>query len=1004
MLLGALKMIAQENMKLDKLTGTYCSDGIKDVVEEMISSGKKNAFILLDLDCFTKINDVLGRETGDDVLVSVVNTLKRGLRKDDIIGRIDGDGFLVCINDIDHVSTVERIAKHICVLTKHSLSKGVYVSASLGIVLAPGDADSYSEVIRKAECAMLHVKKNGGNDYVFYSEELENDNLEVELERHIKTRGIWKSRTDSEDSMLVNYDISTGEFLYPEVYAEHKGKPLWSLLLEKGVCSAITARQIKLAVEEIAQTDVPKAQFSEFYMKNNQGAWCWFMLGFICAKPKTVLSITFTDINNEVVASRNLVKFTEHDELTGLLNRNAFCRTIEDVYTYDAEGMSQGKYAVIYFDIQRFKAINDIFGMHEGDRLLIYIADVIMHNIRHNDCGCRIGSDRFAIFVNIKEVTPEKVINMLFDAISTYDLPFEITFNAGVYITNEEKLSGETMIDRAILAQSAIKGSYTRRFRLFTEEIRHDMLSEQEIVGLMTQAVSEKQFVVHYQPQYNHSTRKLIGAEALVRWSHPEKGLVQPTVFIPIFEKNGFITNLDLYVFEEVCIFLRKCIDEGMVIVPISTNFSRFDIFSPDFVEKIEEIRNRYDIPVKYLRVELTESAVFGNSQKANEVIAKLHEAGYIVEMDDFGSGYSSLNVLKELELDTIKLDMQFLRDEKQSQSHKGGTILSSVVRMAKWLKIPVIAEGVENCSQADFLTSIGCEYIQGFLYSRPLSEKKYIELVNASRNGISISQMDFIDTVDALNFWSPKSQETLIFNNYVGGAAIFEYDGENVEVLRVNKKYLQEFCMNLTENDLINGDPMRFFDQKNKSIFIDTLLKAIETGEEQECETERTIFSACCEAEQMFIRSSVIMIGKSDNSYLFYATVRNITAEKRRIDQILESEKRFKIISEQAQIYHWEYNIATKEMRPCYRCIRDLGLTEVVKNFPESLAEKGIISRESYDLCKDWTRQLEEGVTELEAVIPLTEDKIPFVVRYTTEFDENGRPVKAYGSAVKSV
>jgi len=157
-------------------------------------------------------------------------------------------------------------------------------------------------------------------------------------------------------------------------------------------------------------------------------------------------------------------------------------------------------------------------------------------------------------------------------------LPFEITFNAGVYVTNGEKLSCESMIDRAILAQSAVKGSYTNRYGVFTEEIRKDMLGEQEIVGMMAMALSEKQFIVHYQPQYNHSTGMLIGAEALVRWSHPEKGLVQPTVFIPIFEKNGFITNLDLYVFEEVCIFLRKCIDEGMVIVPISTNFSRFDI------------------------------------------------------------------------------------------------------------------------------------------------------------------------------------------------------------------------------------------------------------------------------------------------------------------------------------------------------------------------------------------------------------------------------------------
>jgi len=208
----------------------------------------------------------------------------------------------------------------------------------------------------------------------------------------------------------------------------------------------------------------------------------------------------------------------------------------------------------------------------------------------------------------------------------------------------------------------------------------------------------------------------------------------------------------------------------------------------PDFVERLEAIREKYGVPVRYLRVEITESAILGNGQHTNEVIEKLHDAGYIVEMDDFGSGYSSLNVLKELELDTIKLDMQFLRED--NKSNKGGTILSSVVRMAKWLRIPVIAEGVENISQADFLTSIGCEYIQGFLYSKPLSEEKYRELVSSSYIGMAISQMNLIDSLDALNFWSPKSQETLIFNNYVGGAAIFEFDGEKVEVLRVRNTF----------------------------------------------------------------------------------------------------------------------------------------------------------------------------------------------------------------------
>ena len=317
----------------------------------------------------------------------------------------------------------------------------------------------------------------------------------------------------------------------------------------------------------------------------------------------------------------------------------------------------------------------------------------------------------------------------------------------------------------------------------------------------------------------------------MVRWKHPEKGLISPGIFIPIFEKNGFITKLDLCVFEEVCLFLRKCLDNNLNVVPISSNFSRHDIFQPDFVSRLEGIRQKYDIPSKLLRVEITESAITGSGVQANEIVRKLHNCGYVVEMDDFGSGYSSLNMLKDIELDILKLDMLFL--SKENQNNKGGTIISSVVRMAKWLDMPIIAEGVESVEQADFLRSIGCNYIQGYLYSRPLPEEMYEELLSSSDLGEKVAQMQLLHDLDGNSFWNPKSQETLIFSNYVGGASIFEYQDGKVEVLRVNQRYLKEFAGCVSEKDIIENDPMRFFDEKNKKIYTDMLDKAIQTKEE---------------------------------------------------------------------------------------------------------------------------------------------------------------------------
>lgn len=291
-------------------------------------------------------------------------------------------------------------------------------------------------------------------------------------------------------------------------------------------------------------------------------------------------------------------------------------------------------------------------------------------------------------------------------------------------------------------------------------------LTEREMEGIMEEALAEKQFLAYYQPQYNHTTGLLVGAEALVRWKHPNHGLIAPANFIPLFEKNGFITKLDLYVFEQVCIFLRKCIDEKLPLVAISTNFSRYDIFQPDFVEELEATRLRHDVPVKYLRVEITESSVMGNHTQANEVMKALHEHGYVVEMDDFGSGYSSLNVLKDIDMDIVKLDMLFLSEE--GSRHRGGIILSSVVRMFKWLGLPVIAEGVESIEQADFLKSIGCDYMQGYLYAKPLPGEEFYALLGSKSSGRMVPQLKVIDNLNVNEFWDPRSQETLIFNNFV--------------------------------------------------------------------------------------------------------------------------------------------------------------------------------------------------------------------------------------------
>lgn len=535
----------------------------------------------------------------------------------------------------------------------------------------------------------------------------------------------------------------------------------------------------------------------------------------------------------------------------------------------------------------------------------------------------------------------------------------------------------------------------------YMSENNRYFMNKNELLANAENAFEEKQFCVYYQPKYNYMSGRIVGAEALVRWIHPEYGMQSPGDFIPVFEKNGLITRLDLYVFEEICSFISRCRGTDIKTVPISFNVSRYDVISGDFIERIEEIRQKYDIPVTNLRAEITESSMIGGNDHMAKIVHKFQSLGYVVEMDDFGSGYSSLNVLKDIEVDIIKLDMAFMRG---NINKRGGIIISSIIRMANWLGTPVIAEGVETPEQAEYLKSIGCIYIQGFLFSKPVPENEYVNILRNIKSDVLAPGMKLIDKLDAEKFWSPESFETLVFNNFVGGAAVISFKDDEIETLRVNERYLKELGMNMNQQDIILNQKNLNFDEKNKQIYIDTINRAIVSNDYETCVTWREVFSQCCGEDSLCIESTMRVIGRAEGQYLLYVLIRNITHEKKMYMKLYDSEKKFRTAGEQANIYCWEYTIDTKEMRPCFRCMRDLGLPPLLENYPEPVIESGLFPPDYADMYRDWHKQLAEGAEHLEAIIPLTVNRIPFHVRYTAEFDENGHPYKAYGSATQVV
>jgi len=284
------------------------------------------------------------------------------------------------------------------------------------------------------------------------------------------------------------------------------------------------------------------------------------------------------------------------------------------------------------------------------------------------------------------------------------------------------------MIERANIALNQAKGNHMVPYCVYDGSMWDEMLDEQNIMNALDSAMDNNEFSLLLQPKYELKNETVIGSEALVRWVTKEGENIPPSKFIPIFEKNGSIYELDKFMWESVCQQLRKWLDEGKAVKPVSVNVSRIDLYDPELVNVLVRIVNKYKIPKELFELEITESAYTGDPQMIMSVVDNLQREGFRILMDDFGSGYSSLNMLKDIYIDVLKIDMGFL--QRTDRTGRGNNILAAVVYMADKLKLPTIAEGVETKEQVDFLKSIGCNWAQGFYFSQPISAEEFSQLL----------------------------------------------------------------------------------------------------------------------------------------------------------------------------------------------------------------------------------------------------------------------------------
>ena len=439
--------------------------------------------------------------------------------------------------------------------------------------------------------------------------------------------------------------------------------------------------------------------------------------------------------------SRNeLLKAAYVDPLTGQRNNVRFRIDGEEVLKEN----KNAPYGVWYCDIKKFKFLNDLYGYENGDKILKCLSDILLDHSRRDDLFCRVSADNFAGIRSYHERVEltdwfNELVREISESVMDKNRHLPIELCMGIYCTDDqsEQLTLNDMIDRANMAQKSIKDKIGDQMTFYTEEIRNQTIREAEMEALGKEALEKEEFVIYMQPKVNIQKGNIIaGAEALVRWNSSQRGMISPGEFIPLFEKTGLVVDLDRYMLEKACQWLRNYLDAGRPALNVAVNVSRLGLLQEDFVEYYSGIKQKYRIPDFLLELEFTESVMLDDSSAFKNVVELLKKNGFRCSLDDFGSGYSSLNVLKNLSIDILKLDILFFKEGTDLRRER--VVIANTVAMAKELNIRTIAEGVEDMEQVEFLRSIGCDVVQGYVFSRPMPLMEFDEMLK-KLNGRSI-------------------------------------------------------------------------------------------------------------------------------------------------------------------------------------------------------------------------------------------------------------------------
>ena len=663
-----------------------------------------------------------------------------------------------------------------------------------------------------------------------------------------------------------------------------------------------------------------------------------------------------------------LQHIADYDQLTGIYSRgkfNAETRKMLDRY-------SSEQFAFLKIDINNFSMINSFYGEFKGDEILRKVADKLKQfsaAFKHCTFG-RLESDIFVMCVNYDEQSNfqddlEEMISEIKSVFKTYFIVPAV----GVYVISDNSMSIRDMYGRARIASKKIKEAYMKSYEFYDEKMNEDFKQEQEILSDVDNALKNREFVPYFQPKYDLKTNKPSGAEALVRWIHPEKGIIMPFKFIPLFERNGLISKLDSYMWEYVCSISKYWKDNNMPLCPISVNVSRVNLFDPNFVDNITALVDRYGVDHSLFNLEITESVYADKNSIISNTLDKLHERNFTIMMDDFGSGYSSLNVLKDVAVDVLKLDMRFMSNGKNDG--RAENILASVVRMAKWLNMPVIAEGVDDKEQVDFLRGVGCDYIQGYYFAKPMPISDYEKLLSEQPAFVDKKVLNY----DGDDLWSKGKK---LFNSYEGiimPMVFLEYKENILNIIDVNKAFYDEYgydtglpeSKNLFENVV---------DEDRENV-MDIVHNVVENDIVAECEF-RIKFN---NHHKRWMHAKLKHYGKTNMSDVIIASFSDVTEQK-------SCEEKYEMQSERFEQYKNEYESEVNK----HRSILVVDDNDIDRKFLVEIlkTQYNVFEAADAETALDIIRNEKIDLVTLDLVMPETrgEELLKTIKGYSDEID----------------